>query len=279
MDCVRILLACLCLALCLAGPAIAAETSKKPPRECRVPGRERHKLADPVIFGKWRFGMERSAALRLPGAKEGNGDMAGHVLLPEVTWAGLPWNVSLEFRRGGTGAEAKAGGAPAARLVRVCLLETYSRERLDAVNALLGEEGFEMLAMQAEGRNLDFIAVLKAFGSEELQKRIAGLYRTEAVNFMSFGWFHTRRISREMKIMSRNLPELLQIVRADTSEAEVTLLGADGRASHMLVIFSLPILEIQTFGGGQESSPLKGNVPEGAAGQPSPSGGGKHADH
>ncbi|WP_308620746.1 hypothetical protein [uncultured Desulfovibrio sp.] len=273
MNCARMLLALLCLALCLAGPAIAAETPEgRPPEGVARPGPGAPQTATPVIFGEWRFGMDREAALRLPGAREGSGDMAGHVLLPEITWAGLPWNVSLEFRQGG--ADANAG-----RLVRVCLLEAYSRERLDAVNALLREKGFEMLAMRAEGRDLDFIAILKAFGSDELQKRIAGLYQTDSMNFMSFGWFDTRGISREMKIMARNLTELLQIVRADTREAEVTLLGADGKASHILVIFSLPILETQTFGGEGSGVPPKGNVPGGAAGQPSPSEGGNHADH
>lgn len=108
---------------------------------------------------------------------------------------------------------------------------------------------------------------------------IAGLYQTEGMSFMSFGWFDTRAISKEMKIMARNLAELLQIVRADTREAEVTLLGAEGRAGHMLVIFSLPVLEAQTSGAaGQAACPLRGETSGAASGQTSQPGG-KDANH
>ena len=265
MNCARIFLAVLGLTLCLLGPALAAEA----PRE---PGR-------PVIFGDWHFGMERAEALRLRGAREGSGDFAGHVLLPETRWAGLSWNVSLEFQEAGADTGAATAARVGARLVRVCLYEAYSRERLDAVNAALRESGFEMLVMLAENRELDFLAILKGFGSAELQKRIAALYQTEGLNFMSFGWFDTRALSRDIKIMVRNLSELLRVVGADTREAEVTLLGADGKASHMLVIFSLPVLETQVYGGGARgTSPLKGDNPAPAAPQISPSGG-KNANH
>lgn len=237
MHCMRMTMAALGLSLCLLGQALAATPSGKQGEE------------PPMIFGQWRFGLTRGEALHLPGAKEGTGDFAGHVLLPETTWAGLPWNVSLEFQK----AKGGKAGSPQmvetdAGLVRVCLLEAYSRERKEAVDAALNSEGYELLAMQGAGQELDFIVILKAFGSEELQKRIASLYQTDGLNSLSFGWFDTRTISREMKIMARNLPELLQIVRADTREAEVTLLGEDGRASHILVIFSLPVLETQVYG-------------------------------
>lgn len=270
MNCARMLLPLLCLTCALAASLLAAGAREAPCATPPSPGAPQS--AAPVLFGEWRFGMERAEALRLPGAREGSGEMAGHVLLPEITWAGLPWNVSLEFRDGG-------GEGASARLVRVCLLEAYSGKRLDAVNTTLPEEGFEMLVMRAEDRDLDFIAILKAFGSAELRKRIAGLYGTEGMSVMSFGWFDTRNISREMKIMARNLAELLRIVRADTREAEVTLLGADGKAGHMLVIFSLPVLEAQTYGAsGPAGCPLRGATSGAASGQTSRAGG-KHADH
>lgn len=267
MNCARIFLATLGLALCLLGPARAAEAPREP--------------ASPVIFGDWRFGMERAEALRTPGAREGSGDFAGHVLLPETRWAGLSWNVSLEFQEAGAGAWGDSGAAATAgaRLVRVCLHEAFSRERLDAVNTALRESGFEMLVMLAENRELDFLAILKGFGSAELQKRIAALYQTDGLNFMSFGWFDTRALSRDIKLMVRNLSELLRVVAADTREAEVTLLGAEGKASHILVIFSLPVLETQVYGGGARgASPLKGANPAPAAPQNSPPGG-KNANH
>lgn len=267
MNCARMLLATISLTLSLLGPALAAGPSPGP--------------SAPLIFGDWHFGMERAQALRLPGAHEGSGDFAGHVLLPETRWAGLDWNVSLEFREGKAGADTgtAASGGNGATLVRVCLFEAYSRERLEAVNSALAGGGFEMLVMLAENRELDFLAILKGFGSAELQKRIAALYQADDLNFMSFGWFDTRAVSRELKVMVRNLPELLRCVGADTREAEVTLLGAGGKASHILVIFSLPVLETQVHGGDAPGPcPLKGANSRAPAPQ-IPSSGGKNADH
>lgn len=188
-----------------------------------------------ILLDPWHFGLGKSEALRLPGASAGEGEFAGDVLLPESSFAGLPWTVRLEFREDA--------------LVRVILMEVYSKARLDAVSTALREMGFEMLALLAEGTQLDFIATLKTEGTDALRERIDRLSRKPRTGQPeAWAWFDTSRISREMKLMARNVNELLQMVSADTREAEVTLLYDNtGKPAYLLVDFSLPVLERQTF--------------------------------
>ena len=172
--------------------------------------------------------------MKLPGAAPGKGDFAGDVLLPEADFAGLPWSVRLEFRRDA--------------LVRVSLVEAYTGKRLEAVNKSLRDMGFEMLAMLADGVRLDFVAALKVDGPQGLQGRIEKLHKKENPNRMSYAWFDTRKMSRETKVTARNLSELLQVVAAETREAEVTLLGdGKGGIANILVDFSLPVLVVLTY--------------------------------
>ena len=108
--------------------------------------------------------------------------------------------------------------------------------------------GFEMLAMLADGVRLDFVAALKVDGPQGLQGRIEKLHKKENPDRISYAWFDTREMSRETKVTARNLSELLQVVAAETREAEVTLLGdGKGGVDNILVDFSLPVLELQTY--------------------------------
>lgn len=201
--------------------------------------------SDATLLDGLRFGLKKQEVMSLPQAREGEGDFKGEVILPELNYAGMAWTGRLEFRKN-MRLDNPKGSEPV--LARVCLVEKYSRARYEAVYENLRSDGFELLAMQAAGGRLDFIALLKAFGAEELQKRISGIYERDDLNFLAFAWFDTRKISREMKVMARNLNELLQVISADTREAEVILTGEKGKITHIQVIFSLPILEIQTFG-------------------------------
>ena len=201
--------------------------------ECAPPQQAPSQQNAPVLFPPYVFGMPRAQAMKLPGAALGEGDFAGDILLPEASFAGLPWTVRLEFRHD--------------TLVRVSLMEAYSDARLTAVNASLRDTGYEMLAMLADGVRVDFVASLKTDGPEALQKRIKKLHTDKKRERMSYAWFDTRKMSRETKIMARNLSNLLQVVEADTGEAEVSLLGdGKGGVSHILVDFTLPVLELQT---------------------------------
>lgn len=197
--------------------------------ECATP-----QQAAPMLFASYTFGLPREQAMKLPGAAPGQGDFAGDVLLPEAEFAGLSWTVRLEFRRNA--------------LVRVSLMEAHTGKRLEAVNNSLRDMGFEMLAMLADGVRLDFVAALKVDGPQGLQDRIEKLHKQENPNRISYAWFDTRKMSRETKATTRNLSELLQVVAAETREAEVTLLGdGKGGVAHILVDFSLPVLELQTY--------------------------------
>lgn len=228
------ILCCLLLAGMLFRPAGAhaapsAARTCATASECAAP-----QQTAPKLFASYTFGLPRAQAMKLPGAAPGKGDFAGDVLLPEADFAGLPWSVRLEFRRDA--------------LVRVSLVEAYTGKRLEAVNNSLRDMGFEMLAMLADGVRLDFVAALKVDGPQGLQGRIEKLHKKENPNRMSYAWFDTRKISRETKVTARNLSELLQVVAAETREAEVTLLGdGKGGVTNILVDFSLPVLELQTY--------------------------------
>lgn len=219
------------------------------PRPTAAAQAEASNEPDNVLVNKLYFGMAKTAALKLPGARPGDGEFAGEIILPEFQFASLPWTARLIFnlRQTNHGIPQK-DGASAEILTRVCLAERFAKSRLEAVNAYLRRHGFEMLAMQADGKKLDFLPILKAFGPQELQNRIASLYQRDDLSLMTFAWFDTRELSREMKALTRNLNELLHVAAADTREVEVSVRGENGKMTHLLLIFSLPILEIQTFG-------------------------------
>lgn len=229
------------LLLCLLLPAVtlsrsqAAFAGRDIPRVCATATQcSTDRKTQPVLFAPYVFGLPRAQAMKLPGAAPGEGDFAGDVILPEAAFAGLPWTVRLEFRQDA--------------LVRVSLMGAGGAKRLAAVNNRLREMGFEMLAMLSDGVRLDFLSTLKIEGSDGLQRRIEKLHDNENPARLSYAWFDTRQISRETKVMTRNLSELLQVVAAETREAEVTLLGdGKGGVGHMLVDFSLPVLELQTY--------------------------------
>lgn len=209
-----------------------------------APANSASKNAFPPLFDDLRFGFARTDALKLPGAAPGEGEFAESVMLSEARFAGLPWTARLDFAPW-----PKAEKLAPPGLVRVALIETYTKERLEKVNSWLAANGFELLAMEAEGKRLDFLAILKSFGTKELQKRIGEFYKRDDAKMMAFAWFKTADISREMKITVRNLTELMHVIAAETLEAEVALLGpGDGKISHIIVGFGMPVLELQTFG-------------------------------
>lgn len=229
------------LLLCLLLPAVAlsrpqaAFADREIPRACVTAAQcSTDRKSQPALFASYIFGLPRAQAVKLPGARPGQGEFANDVILPEATFAGLPWTVRLEFREDA--------------LVRVSLMGTGDAQRLAAVNSSLREMGFEMLAMLSDGVRLDFPAILKTGGPDELQRRMKNLLDKKNPVRLSYAWFDTRQISRETKVMTRNLSELLQVVAAETREAEVILLGdGKGNVVHMLVDFSLPVLELQTY--------------------------------
>lgn len=206
-----LLLSLLCWA-CLCQTSMAAPAPEKP-----------------LLFENYAFGMPRALVAALPGATEGSGAFAGDLLLPEASFAGTLWNVRFAFKND--------------ELVRVSLMERYSPERMRAVTDALRAGKFEMLALLANDKQLDFVSLLKIAGPEGLQNEIASLLGTTVPPRVIYAWFDTSAFSKEMKLMARNLKELMLVVAAETREAEVTLLSENGAEPHLILVdFSFPLL-------------------------------------
>lgn len=207
------------LALCLAltaGPAMSAQT--------KAPATE--------IFAPWHFGLTYDEAQKLPGARKGEGAFAQSLFMPEVDYAGHKWDVRLDFID--------------AMLVRVSLMGAYGNDRSEAVNNALSDGGFEMLAILADGQRHDFIVIMRAEGARGLENKIASVHE-KLPKRLSYAWFDTRNVGRDVKRKVRNLSEFTMLIAADTREVEVTLLGDGTTMQQMFVDFTLPVLETQTF--------------------------------
>lgn len=190
--------------------------------------------ADPayVLFNSYTFSMPRAEIAKLPGATEGEGSFAGDLMLPEAQFAGLPWNVRFEF----------AGD----KLVRVSLMEGYTRERMDKVTAALRGDHYEMLGLLVDSKRLDVLGLLKTAGSDATRERIREML-DNGPRRVIYAWFQTTEVSHDMKMMSRDLSELLMAAPAGMREAEVTVLAEEStkRPALLLVDFSFPVLMAQ----------------------------------
>ena len=188
-----------------------------------------------ILFGDLHFGLSRADALKLPNAKAGGeGAFATSVTLPATEYAGHTWDVRLDFVED--------------MLSRVSLMAAHEPQRVVDVNNALSDAGFEMLAILADKSRLDFIVTLKNEGAKALQDKIAAIYNAERVpRRLSYAWFDTSKISRQTKQGVRNLSQFTQVIAADTREVEVTLMGDGATMTHMLVDFTLPVMEMQAL--------------------------------
>ena len=186
----------------------------------------------PALFADFMLNTPRTDCLAYKGALEGEGEFLGDILLPEQQWLEFAWRIRLSFK--------------ADHLVRVSLMSAYSRERMDKVTKHLRSTHHEMLGLVVDKKSLDFISQLKIAGPEGLQQHVSQLLQAGPHKRLTYAWFDTTNVSREMKIMARNLEEYLMMVSSSTREVEVTLLG-DGNSGPgiMLVDFSFPILSAE----------------------------------
>lgn len=188
-----------------------------------------HAWAAPSLFGSFTYGTPKSELAKLPGAAPGEGSFAGDIMLPEATFAGLPWNVRLEFAND--------------RLVRVSLMERYSRERMSAVTRQLASDKFEMLSVLMDSSYLDLVKVLKTTGPESVKGAWADFVKGKKPERMIYAWFDMSGVSANQKTMAADLKNLLMIAPMETREAEVVLLrDAAGSPGMLLVDFSFPVL-------------------------------------
>ena len=186
--------------------------------------------AAPTLFGDFVWGTPKSELEKRPDAKPGQDAFAGDLFLPETDFAGESWNVRLEF----------AGE----RLVRVSLMAHYSRERMDKVTRQLRADGFEMLSVLRDSAMIDMVRILKTLGPDAVKEEWNRFMQGESPQRMTYAWFATASLSKDIKTMVSNLKDLLMSAPMETREAEVTLLGdqATGKPGMLLVDFSFPML-------------------------------------
>ena len=184
-----------------------------------------------VLFENFVWGTPKSELVKLPEASPGEGSLAGDLLLPEAIFASMSWNVRLEFEKD--------------RLVRVTLMERYSRERMDAVTRQLRADKFEMLSILIDSSFLDLVKVLKTGGPDSVREEWARFVKDKTPERMIYAWFDTTGVPDDIKLMAGNLEQFMRASPVETREAEVILLRdpATSAPGALLVSFSFPILE------------------------------------
>ena len=185
----------------------------------------------PVLFEDFAWGTPKDALAKRPEAVPGEDSFAGDLLLPEAIFASMPWNVRLEFEN--------------ELLVRVTLMERYSRERMNAVTRQLRADRYEMLSILIDSSFLDLVKTLKTSGPDGLREEWARFVKDKTPERMVYAWFDTTEIVEDMKRMASSLGQLLMMVSPETREAEVILLRDPDTSAPgtLLVSFSFPLLE------------------------------------
>jgi len=184
-----------------------------------------------TLFEDFVWGTLKSELAKLPEASPGEGSFADDLLLPEALFASMPWNVQLEFKK--------------ERLIRVTLVERYSRERMDAVTKQLRADNFEMLSVLIDSSYLDLVKVLKTAGPDGLREVWADFVRDKTPERMSYAWFDSTGMPEDTRRMAASLQQLLLMITTETRQAEVTLLRDPETFAPgvLLVTFSFPLLE------------------------------------
>ena len=187
--------------------------------------------ASATLFEDFVWGTPKSELEKLPEASPGEDSFAGDLLLPEAMFASLPWNVQLEFAH--------------ERLVRVTLLERYSRERMDAVTRQLRADKFDMLSLLVDDTYMDLLKMLKTVGPDRMREAWTRLVEGKTPERMVYAWFDISEVTDDMKYIANSLGQLLMMVSADTRQAEVILLRDPETSAPgvILVSFSLPVMQ------------------------------------
>ena len=187
--------------------------------------------APALLFEDFAWGTPKSELAKRPGASPGEGSFAGDLLLPEAIFASMPWNVQLEFEKD--------------RLVRVTLIERYSRERMDAVTRQLRADKFEMLSVLIDSTFLDLVKVLKTGGPDGVREEWARFVKDKTPERMIYAWFDTTGVVEDIKRLAGSLEQLLKAAPPETREAEVILLRDPDTSAPgaLLVSFSLPAMQ------------------------------------
>ncbi len=191
-------------------------------------------LFDPNMYGSYSYGpftygMPRSEVEALPGAEKGEDSLAQDIFLPEQTFAGLPWTVRLHMYND--------------KLVRVSLMEAYTRERMDSVTQELMAQKLVVLAIRSDSREFDIYGASRSGDTETVRQRMQEVMR-QTKQSASYAWFDMSVMPEGMVQNARGLRELLMGSPETLRQVEVVVLADEKTHTPRIlsVDFILPLL-------------------------------------
>ncbi len=184
------------------------------------------------IYGEYTYNSPKYTFTDKPGAKRLEGKFLGDLLMPDTDFVGYSWKVRLEFIKD--------------KLSCVSLMGPYAKDRIQAVLSQIRSEGFELLSVIVDKKQVDFISTLKTGEVEHLSAKITSLTKNKKFSRLSYLFFDTTKISREIKMAARNLYDFFMMIPSETKEIELTVLGDEKKQPRMVLIdFRYPILNAE----------------------------------
>ena len=182
-----------------------------------------------ILFADYAYGMPKAHIAALPDVVAPEDAESRDLFLPKTEYAGMNWQLRFEFVN--------------EQLVRTSLMAPWSKERMDAVVSRLRNDKYEALALLVDDKSLDFISLIKIEGPQALNAKVASLLENDTHRRVTYAWFVTEGISKEIKMRARNLTELMMIVSSETREAELTQVRGETGQAVLLVDFTFPVLD------------------------------------
>lgn len=185
-----------------------------------------------LLFENYAYGMAKSEVEKVPGIEQGEGEMAGELILAGVKWVDRPWTARFIFEQ--------------ETLTEITLVGPYSREAFNAIRAQLEEkEKNEIFGIVLDDKALDLFALISAGGVEGFRARFSELLREKVPTRLSYNYFSTKEFSQEVRQRATNITQFLGMVERTIKETEVTLQG-DGKGGPqvLLVSFTFPVLDV-----------------------------------
>ena len=181
------------------------------------------------LYETYTYNSPKNTFTEKSGTKNLAGKFAGDLLMPDTHFAGHSWKVRLEFIK--------------EKLSCVSLMGPYSKDRIQAVMSQVRSQQFELLGIVVDKEQIDLIALLKAGKTENVLSEINALTKNKKFSRLSYLFFDTAKISKEIKMAARNLYDFFMLIPSETKEVELTVLGDKKRQPRMMLIdFRYPIL-------------------------------------
>ncbi len=98
------------------------------------------------IYGEYTYNSSKYTFTDKPGAKRLEGKFLGDLLMPDTDFVGYSWKVRLEFIKD--------------KLSCVSLMGPYAKDRIQAVLSQIRSEGFELLSVIVDKKQVDFLVLM-----------------------------------------------------------------------------------------------------------------------